>query len=149
MIINSLCNSCLQPFRLIIEPADVSLVKEISDENGETCPCPRLCGGSINLVGDQVIKSMSEDRRLREPMVVSGKQLYQAVMGIGLPDEVPKSVETVDSLLRANRVVKVSIEEHDGRLYLHELQLENGSVVHLASGMKGAQVLKVTRSPNG
>ena len=65
MIINSLCNSCLQPFRLIIEPADVSLVKEISDEAGETCPCPRMCGGSINLVGDPVIKTMSDDRRLK------------------------------------------------------------------------------------
>ena len=82
-------------------------------------------------------------------MAVTGRQLYQAVLGMGLPDEVPKSTEMVDSILRANRVVKVSVEEHEGKLYLHELHLENGSVVHLASGMKGAQVLKVTRSPNG
>jgi hypothetical protein len=149
MIVNSLCNSCLQPFLLIIEPSEVHLIKEISDELGETCPCPRLCGGSINLVGDPVIKTMTTDRRMKEPMTVTGRQLYQAVLGMGLPDEVPKSMETVDSLLRANKIVKTLIEEHSGKLYLHELHLENGVVLHLASGLKGAQVLKVTRAING
>lgn len=153
MIINSLCDSCLQPFQLIVEPADVSLVKEISDEEGAFCPCPRLCGGSINLIGDQninpVIAAVTQDRRTREPMTLTGRQLYQAVNGMGLPDEIPKSVEVVDSMLRANKVTKVLLEEHGGKLYLHELHLENGSVVHLASGIKGSQVLKVTRQPNG
>lgn len=138
MIINSLCNGCLQPFQLIVEPMDVPLVKELADDKGESCPCPRLCGGRINLVGQSSAPA-------REPMTLTGKQLYQAVKGMGLPDEVPKSVEAVDAILRANKVVGVDVEEHNGKYFLHELKLENGCVVHLASGIKGAQVLKITK----
>lgn len=146
MIINSLCNGCFQPFQLLVEPNDVHLVKEIADEAGDTCPCPRLCGGRINLVGDPVIGAMAKDRRLKQPMSITGKQLYQAVNGMGLPDEVPKSGEVVNAILIANNVVKASWEEDpSGNIYLHELTLKNGMVVHLTSGARGAQVLKVTK----
>lgn len=145
MIIHSLCNSCLQPFHLIIETADVPLVKEIADDEGTTCPCPRLCGGAINLVGEPTLAAMAEDPRLKQPVNLTGRQLYQAVNGLGLPDEIPRTSDTVDAVLRANKVVKTVVEEHQGKVYLHELHLENGSVLHLASGTKGSQVLKIVR----
>lgn len=145
MIINSLCSSCLQSFTLIVETAEVPLVKEIASEDGNMCPCPRLCGGTINLTWDPVMKAMATDSRLKQSMNLTGKQLYQAIMGMGLPDEVPRTPDTIDSILRANKVSSTSIEERDGKMYLHELHLENGYVVHLASGLKGAQVLKITK----
>lgn len=145
MIINALCNSCLQPFQLMVEPGEVSLVKQIASDDGTTCPCPKLCGGAINLVGDPVISAMAADGRMREPISLSGKQLYQAVSGMGLPEEVPKNADIVDAMFKANKVVKVDTETHHGRIYLHEIHFENGVVIHLASGAKGAHVLRMTK----
>ena len=65
--------------------------------------------------------------------------------GMGLPDEIPSSGVVVDSLLRANNVLAVSVEEYQGKVFLHELHLANGMVIHLAAGTKGAQVLKITK----
>lgn len=145
MIILSLCNTCLQPYQLMIEPGEVALVRQIASEDGLTCPCPRSCKGQINLVGDPTIAAMADDRRLREPLTLTGKQLYQAVQGLGLPDEVPKDTQVLDSLFRANKVLKVDLEEHQGKIYLHEIHFENGMVIHLASGHKGAQILRVDK----
>ncbi len=145
MIISALCNTCLQPFQLMIEPGEVALVKQIASEDGTTCPCPKLCGGAINLVGDPTISAMAADGRMREPSIISGKQLYQAVQGLGLPAEVPKSFEVVEAMFKANRVVKIDAETNNGRVYIHEIHFENGVVIHLASGIKGAQVLRMTK----
>lgn len=145
MIICALCNSCLTPFQLMIEPGEVALVKQIASEDGTTCPCPKLCGGAINLVGDPTISAMAADGRMREPYTVTGKQLYQAVLGMGLPAEVPKSFEVVDAMFKANRVVKIDAETHNGKVYIHEIHFENGVIIHLASGTKGAQVLRMTK----
>lgn len=145
MIVRSLCNSCFQPYELLIEASDIDLLKQIADEAGHTAPCPRLCGGRINLVGEPVIDHMRT--KFRESMNITGKELYQAVNGLGLADEVPKDITSLTSILRANRVVGVDIEEVDNRFYLHELKLEGGVTFHLASGPRGAQVLKVTQEP--
>lgn len=141
----SLCNTCLQPYQLMVGPGEVPLIKQIASEDGTTCPCPRSCSGHINLVGDPTITAMAEDRRLREPLTLTGKQLYQAVQGLGLPDEIPKEVDVIDSVFRANMVVKVDLEQHQGKIYLHEIHFENGMVIHLASGHKGAQILRVDK----
>lgn len=145
MIIKSLCNSCLQPFEISVSVSEVPLVKEVTNEEGTMCPCPRLCGGSINLIGDATISEMSNDRRLREPMKVTGKQLYQAVNGLGLPDEIPTSVEVLEALLAGSEVVETTTEEFNKAVFLHEIKLKNGSTIHLGSGLKGAQVLKITK----
>ena len=143
MIVRSLCNTCFQPYELLLEASDLDLIKQVADEQGHTAPCPRLCGGRINLVGETNIGAMAG--MLKQPLHISGKQLYQAVNGLGLPDELPQSKIGLESLLKANKVVDVVLEEWGGRFYLHELKLENGLVFHLASGAKGAQVLKVTQ----
>ena len=51
MMINSVCSTCLQPYKILIQVSDLELVKEISTNEGRICPCPRLCGGEINLTG--------------------------------------------------------------------------------------------------
>lgn len=145
MIINSLCNTCLQPFVLTMTSDEARLVKQITDESGHTAPCPRLCGGHINLIGDPIISSMAEDRRLRDPMSISGLELYQAVGGMGLPDEIPKDLTVIESLFKAGTLSGVSVEEVNGKFYLHEIRLSNGAIFHLAAGSRGAQILKITK----
>ena len=143
MIVRSLCNSCFQPYELMLEVSDIDLMKQIADDKGHTVPCPRHCGGRINIVGEPNIGAMTE--MLKQPLHISGKQLYQAVNGLGLPDEVPQSKVALESMLKANKVVDVVLEEWGNHFYLHELVLDNGVVYHFASGQKGAQVLKVTQ----
>lgn len=145
MILLSLCNSCFQPYQVLLQPSDVELVKQVADEGGQSCPCPRLCGGKINLIGDATISAMGKDRRLKDPIHITGRQLYQAVNGLGLPDEIPTDALVVDSLLKSNKLTGSVVEEVNGRLYLHELKLENGITIHLAAGQRGAQVLKMTK----
>lgn len=145
MIIYSLCNTCMQPLQILVETSDIELLKQISSDDGMMTKCPRLCGGTINLVGDATIEAMSKDPRLREPLSITGKELYQAVNGLGLPDEVPKSLDTVSAILRANKLKDFDLNEIAGKLYLHELRLEGGITLHLSSGPFGAQVLKMTK----
>jgi len=146
MIVNSVCSTCLQPFKILIQVSDVELVKQISTNEGRTCPCPRLCGGEINLVGES---ELMEGIRLRDPVELTGIQLFQAVGGLGLADEIPKDLMVIDSLLKANRVESVDLEEVGGNFYIHEIRLHGGMTVHLASGARGAKVLKITKeAPN-
>jgi hypothetical protein len=145
MVINSLCNTCLQPFELMLEASDLPLIKQISDPEGNLAPCPRLCGGFINLVGEPTLTVMAKDRRLKKPLRIGGKELYQAVNGLGLPDEIPSSSELIQALLKSETVKKAIIEDSNGRLYLHELHMSGGTIIHLTGGLKGAEVLKVTK----
>jgi hypothetical protein len=145
VILNSLCNTCFQPFQVLIEMSDVNLIRQIAVEDGKLAPCPRLCGGFINMQGDDTIEQMANDPRLKAPMQITGKELYKAVNGAGLPDEVPQSKETIEALLKANKVVGTKLEELNGKFYIHEVLLENGLTLHLAAGLRGAHVLKVTK----
>jgi hypothetical protein len=120
----------------------VELVKQVSTDEGRKCPCPRLCGGEINLVDEP---KLVEGIRLRDPIELTGLQLFQAVNGLGLEDEIPKSSVVIDSLLKTLRVVSVDLEEVNGNFYLNELRLERDVVVHLTSGVRGARVLKITK----
>ena len=72
-------------------------------------------------------------------------QLYQAVNGLGLADEVPKDMTVIDSVLKANKIVSIDLQEANGNYYLNELRLEGGIIVHLTSGARGARVLKITK----
>jgi hypothetical protein len=142
MIVRSVCSSCLQTYNLLIQASDVDLVKQISTDEGRTCPCPRLCGGEINLTGSPDI---DPDIQLRDPIELTGLQLYQSVGGLGLPDEVPKDVTVIDSIFKAYKVLSIDVEEGNGSFYLNEIRFEGGVVIHLASGARGAKVLKITK----
>lgn len=142
MIVSTVCTDCQQPYRINIEPEDIPLVKQVVDEETKTCPCPRLCGGSITIVAGSKTES---SRVFQHAMELTGKDLYRAVNGAGLPDELPKSMELITALLKTYPVKDVEVEDLGNRFYLHSLTLSNGSVVHLCAGGHGAQVLKVTR----
>lgn len=145
MIVHTLCNSCLQPYRILIEAGDAHLIKQMqTEETGKLVPCPRLCGGNISLAYDGLIDEMSKDPRLKTPLNVTAKELYKAVNGAGLPDEIPLDVDVVEMLFSYWKV-DAKVEQVDGAIYIHELQLESGHTVHLAAGQRGAQVLKITK----
>lgn len=143
MIVNSVCSTCFQPYKLLIQVSDIELVKQISTNEGRNCPCPRLCGGEINLVGNPILSP--EQFRLKETIELTGLQLYQAVGGLGLPDEIPKDSIVIDSLLKAKRVIGTDVVEHEDAYYLNEIRLEDGVVIHLTAGARGARVLKITK----
>lgn len=144
MIVFSVCNSCFESYQLTIMPGDVELVRQIMDKTGRIAPCPRLCGGAINVVGDPTIQEMSE--RINKPRVcITGKELYQAVNGAGLPDEIPKELLVITTMLKNNKIIASDIEHANGKFYIHELTLENGVTLHFSGGPRGAQLLKMTK----
>jgi len=133
----------MQPYEILVQVSDVDLVRQLIDEHGLS-PCPRLCGGRINVFNDETIKALQHGKQLAPVISLTGKQLYQAVHGAGLPDEVPTSAEVITSILKANKVVDLQLEETDGRFYLHEIKLENGLTIHLGGGAR-ARVVKITK----
>lgn len=143
MIIKSGCSTCFQTYKLLIQVSDIDLVKQVATNEGRSCPCPRLCGGQINLVGEPLISP--EVFQLRDPIELTGLQLFQALGGLGLPDEIPKDVTVIDSILRTHKVIGADVQEFNGNFYLNELRLEDGIVVHLTSGSRGSRVLKITK----
>lgn len=144
MIVQSLCNFCLQSYEVTITPDTTGLLKEIFSENA-MCACPRQCGGQINLTPSSTISEMVSDPRLRAPIKLTVFELLRATKGAGLPDEIPGSAETVEALLLAHPVKKVVTQTEGKNIYLNQLHLSNGVVVHLCSGPHGAAVLKITK----
>lgn len=141
MKIFSMCNSCSQSYELLIVPATVGLIDQIKDDEGVTCLCPRLCGGRINIVNIPELNTSSRTA----PLAITAKELYQAVNGLGLPDEIPNDPIVVDALLRSGRITKTSVEPYEKAILLHEITLDSGVTLHLASASGGARVLKITK----
>ena len=150
MIILSMCNSCMSRFEILVEPKQVHLIKAVSDKKGTVAKCPRLCGGMINLVGspglDSVWKS-AKGKAFKAPLKITALELYQAIGGLGLPDEVANDPDVMKSMLLSSRIVGVDLEKESSNdtYYLHEIRLENGVTFHLGSGLRGASVIKMTK----
>jgi hypothetical protein len=144
VIILSLCNTCLTRFKILVEPSKAHLLRQISSEDGVTAACPRLCGGRINLTGG-AISRMAKNSALRESMNLTVEELYKAVSGAGLPDEIVKDPDTIRALLKANKIVDVGVEKDGEDFYIHELLLDNKLIVHLGTGLRGARVVKITK----
>jgi hypothetical protein len=145
MIIRSVCNSCYQRYEIVCTTdvkVSTAMLAQLMDEAGMGV-CPRGCGGRINLTNDATIDAVGA--YLKEPLHLTVTQLFQAAGGMPLPDEIPPSHETVSSLLIANKIEQVTLEDYNGRLFVHELHLSNCCIIHLCAGGRGAQVLKVTR----
>lgn len=146
MIFRSLCNSCFHVFEIFSEPEDAIFLKELVKDD-MTCKCPRLCGGRINLMGSPTINALASDPRLKEPMHITAKELFRAVHGGGLPDEIPKSTDFVELLFKSSPVAEVRMQQLGARIYIHEIRFQDGKVLHLSSGLRGAEVLKITKGP--
>lgn len=142
-LIRSVCNTCFQAYVLRISDSEKSLLSEILDASGESCPCPRNCGGSIPLQNSQEFTDMHAI--LREPLSITGTELYQAVNGLPLPDEVVKDLEVVKHLSRPENVKYITLSEHDGQVYVSDISLNDGMKLHLTAGPRGALLFKITK----
>jgi hypothetical protein len=142
VILRTCCNTCLNGFTVRIDPGDGPLLAQLADEDG-LCACPRQCGGKVLVTKDASLTTIAS---ILKSVSLSAKEFFSAVHGGGMPDEVPNSEQLVASLLIANKVLAVETEEADGRVYLHEIHLENGTKLHLGAGGRGAQVWKVTKA---
>lgn len=138
----TVCNTCIHGFEVVVTPEDSSLFESLVGAT-KTCKCPKLCGGSILLTNDYLLIDMYDkvDRKTR----ITASELYKAVHGVGLPDEIVKDAIVVESLLKANLIDAVKTEERNGRVYIHEIALDNGVSLHLAAGSAGAVVFKITK----
>jgi hypothetical protein len=143
-LLRSCCNSCFTSYEVKIEPEQRMLIAHLAGTDG-MATCPRCGVGRLNLLNDDGISQFAD--KLKEPIHLTGEEFYQASHGMGLPDEIPGSPELVEALLKSSAVVGVSLEQVGTRIYLHELRLAGGSTIHLCAGGRGAQVLKVTRTP--
>jgi hypothetical protein len=129
----------------LLDPGDLQLIRQIANDSGNAVPCPKLCGGTINVIMDPGISVLASDPRLRNPINLTGKQLYKAVMGAGLPDELPTDANVVYGLLQSIEVKSALVEKIGSDVYLHELKLAGGITIHLAAGPRGAKVLKIVK----
>ena len=143
MIKYSLCNTCFQGYEIQVYPDTTHLLRDLIEEDG-CCPCPKDCGGRVNLLDSPEIKALATDPRLVS-IQLDIKEFFRAVMGAGLPDEIPTSPEAVDALLRTHRVVKTEVHQVGKFIALSRLVLENGLSLHLASGHGTAIILKITK----
>lgn len=144
MMVQALCNTCFQVYEIRVEPDDAHLLRKLVDES-LLAECPRLCGGKINMRRNEQVSMLANDPRLKPPLPLTVNELFKAVNGAGLPDEVPTSTEVVEALLQLHKVTDVVTSKDSSKVYVHELHLENGAVIHLASGIRGALVLKITK----
>lgn len=145
MIIISVCNSCLQCLRLNLTPADKDLLTQIEVAPG-MCKCPREgCTGIINLMPVTEFTHLEGKVALTDNVIeLTAKELYAALYGNGLPDEIQRDPTVVEALLKANRVIEAQVEKtSSGSVYLHTITLENGLIIHLGGGM-GPRVVKIT-----
>jgi hypothetical protein len=144
--IHSLCNSCLQAYDLEFTSVDKDLIGQIEVQAG-MARCPRHCGGLINIGPVQEFKHVvTEGNRLfKDPIHLTAQELYAAIYGNGLPDEIPRDIDVVESLMIAHKVVGTTLEmAPTGEIYLHSLKLSNDVTVHLGGGM-GPRVVKITK----
>lgn len=118
-------------------PDEAVLLDQI--EKDGLAECPRLCGGNVP------VKSSVDISSMKEPLTLSLTELYQAINGYGLPDEIQTDPLVVESLLKSSRVMSVSAELSGKRVILNSMTLENGATIHLVSSAKGACVLKITK----
>jgi hypothetical protein len=138
---NGLCNSCFQRYVLTVRPQERGLLAGYEDKG--LLDCARGCGGKV--IFGQDAAAMAEGAQLAPPLHVTATEYYKALGGMGLPDEVTDDPDLIEALFKAHRVDSVMLELAMGRIFIHEIRLENGMTVHLSAGAKGAQVLKVTR----
>lgn len=151
MIQKSLCTRCFQAYVITIEAGDKALYAQMQDDGSiikNLISCPRKCGGFITPLN-------SDDIRLKAPVFayalsLTVPELYKAVNGAGLPDEVPKDLDAINALLLVHRVNETMLEEVGRQFLLHGLKLSNGFTIHLGCSPKGPCIVKITKeAPDG
>lgn len=110
--------------------------------------CPEYsCGGKLK----QTVHKVGKRGHERVYTLIGALELYQAVMGIGLPEERKCSPKNVRKMMLGSSILDVSVEAAPDpqRSIITSLTLNNGKVLHFTISVRGATIFKVTEVPHG
>ena len=141
------CDSCLTVVRFVDDPQVCQSFLEHSIWEGGY-PCVRQCGAKMTRIpgGEWETWKSSHDEGILKLYELSMAELFRAMSGFGLPDELQVEPEYVKALLLSNPITDLLLQRSDsGRTVIKRLDLKNGLSIHLASSPRGATVYKITR----
>lgn len=137
------CLKCRLALRLSGEFGEVDyLVGMKSEWYPDRYPCPTSgCGGTMTLT-DTIASVDLEQLKIHD---LSPQEAFQALHGMGLPNERECSAELVLETLIGRTVTAVDIQDLRGtnRAAIHSLMLDNGVRLYLGSSPYGAVVYRV------
>jgi len=133
------CSKCKTAYSVSSEGPGRYLLKK-------TMRCPtNCCDGKLKFSSRTNIKLGFE------AVKISALELYQAILGAGLPEEKKCSSKDMRKILVGAKITAAHIDEVPGveRSLLFSLTLNNKKVVHLATSSLGATIYKITEVSHG
>ena len=128
------CNNCESDYFVPLDDPNRHLLKKTM-----RCPNYRECKGRIHL-------KASTNLRINLRLVIDATSLFQATVGLGLPNERKCSPNDVKKALLGSRIKAVHLENaaDPKKSLIMSLTLDNGKVFHLSTSTRGAIIYKVT-----
>lgn len=143
------CDSCLQVIRVQGDPEELCRLIAQNPTWKDRLPCVNSgCSGPLKLLTEDVLALLSN---VLEPGLIgvvdlTPREMFQALCGFGLPEEVGQAPEVVVALLRSTSISDVAVRiSPSGRTIIDRLDLSNRLSIHLAASPDGAVAFKITR----
>jgi hypothetical protein len=139
------CSKCEHSFLLSTEDPYIHLLKS----KNMNCPDWQTCKGKLKerSLDSKNLPSGYIPRARR----ISGLDLYQASLGIGLPGERKCSPSALKKLLLGAVIKDIHLEKagDPNKALLVSISLDNGKTIHVGVSTKGPIVYKMTESAYG
>jgi len=134
--------SCGAAFRVMGDPVEVNHLVGASSSfwpNRYTCP-------SCEAAATGVLESDIDVRTLPSLRDLEAQELFQALNGMGLPEEQDCTIESVTKVLLDQRIVKVIGHSIEGtrRYCLEHVEFDDGRRLYFAAGSHGATAYRLT-----
>lgn len=141
------CQRCHTAVRVLGEPSQLDpLVGRDSEFWHDKYVC--VSCGQKGCQGLPEVDVDPEDLQKMKLRDLSPQEMYAAQMGLGTPDEMTCDLRTVRDLLENKRLKKIHGRNVTGtsRACLDELELEDGTKLHLGASAHGAVVFRISRA---
>lgn len=131
-----LCKKCKTSFSVSALDPEAHLLKKIM-----RCPNADDCKGKLREYAQTNIGMANSPK-------VTALTLYQASLGVGMPQERICGSQDMRTLLVGAKIQNVHLEDSPDpkRSIIYSISLNSGRVVHLSTSVKGATIYKVTES---
>lgn len=140
------CLECHLALRTSGEPVEVDfLVGMRSDWYPDRYPCPRSgCKGTMTLT--DVIES--KVLPLLEVHDLTPQECFQALKGMGLPEEKQATIDVIVKCLEGKKIVSFEAEPvaNSPRTVIRSILMEGGVRLYLGSSPQGATVYRIANS---
>ena len=132
------CSKCKNSFLVKGDDTELHLLTKQM-----RCPNFRTCEGKIR---QRVPHSNLPMGIVDKARSIKAVHLYQASLGIGLPEERKCSPKDLTNLLIGARIKAIDVEAAPDpkKSVVTSISLDNGKVIHLATSTAGAVIYKVT-----